>query len=202
MCLYPRFYWQTWVLSGRVRREEHLFCTLELRKHVKKLNSSRYCRVVSLSVNDSLKTFEVRIAMGYSQLMIWDQICMQLKDECDWRELSLQGISGFDFGWFNQTGVQRWTSRSHLVTVHPPVISVSALFPVIFLWCFCSKGEFKAAVISAFATSLSLSGSIAQLTITIEGNLMEQLPWVLLHLSVPGKMGENCCRNSLGFLFS
>lgn len=66
-----------------MRREEHLFCTLELRKHVKKLNSSRYCRVVSLSVNDSLKTFEVRIAMGYSQLMIWDQICMQLKDECD-----------------------------------------------------------------------------------------------------------------------
>lgn len=32
-----------------------------------------------------------------------------------------------------------------------------------FLWCFCSKGEFKAAVISAFTTSLSLSGSIAQL---------------------------------------
>lgn len=48
-------------------------------------------------------------------------------------------MSGFDLEWFNQTGMQRWTSRSCLVTVHPAVVSVSALFPVIFCDAFAPR---------------------------------------------------------------
>lgn len=74
--------------------------------------------------------------------------------------------------------------------VHPPP-------PVIFLRCFCSKGEFKAAVI---AVQLCLCQP-QLLSLTTEGNLMQQLPGALLHSSLPRKAGEGFCRSSLSFLF-
>lgn len=40
------------------------------------------------------------------------------------------------------------------------------------------------------------------LSLTTEGNLMEQLPRALLHSRLPRKAGEGFCRSSSSFLFS